>query len=308
MRIWFPAVLLLVSLNGCSEKEAAYEPEPGGRMYCINEKTDCYEPRYSPDGSRVLFVYANDLWTMPGTGGEAVKRSDVGKAIRSPGWRPGPGSKTVCFIARETPDKFTIMAMELDGSPREVYTSSSEIRNTSWSSDGEWIVFQEPSRGKGVFKVPAAGGDPELIGNNSGWETVLSCRCAIHSNTVLYSVSTGKAHYVYRLGIGGGDPELVFQSPVSVSDLAESRDGRYVAFIGASTSGQSESTDLWIGSVTSGETKMAASMGGDRFKFGSPDWSPDGKNIVFMIYDRAPGDGIWIRPKIFRLEVTPGFI
>jgi len=303
-------VLAFLAFAGCGEEseQLSFDNMEGGKMFVVFDQRNSQWPCYSPDGSQILFVFEDNLWTIPAAGGKPTRRSNLGNGtIMWPDWKPVAGSNTVCFVLRRGPDDYALMVMDLDGSPGEVHGSSKEILSTSWSRDGEYILFVEPSRGKGIFKLPAAGGEPVLVPNKNGWGSVFCCKCSPGSDTVIYPESHGTEHYIYRISIDGGVPEQVVKSPVSASQAAESHDGKYIAFVGTGTSGQAEGTDLWIGFTATGTAKRAASRGSS-FKFNYPNWSPDDSNIVFHISQRIVGGAPFTYPRIYRLELDPGFL
>src|SRR3569623_2446906 len=93
----------LVPVVGLSAIAAAQQPAPRvirGMRY----------PAVSPDGSKIVFSYRGDLWTVPSAGGEAKRLAE------HPGWdvraRWSPDGKTIAFSSDSAGnmDLFTIPA------------------------------------------------------------------------------------------------------------------------------------------------------------------------------------------------------
>jgi dipeptidyl aminopeptidase/acylaminoacyl peptidase len=55
--------------------------------------------------------------------------------------------------------------------PRRVTSSPRDDRKPAWSQDGEWSLF---SRDRRLWRIPRAGGDPELLTEGSAWSPVSS--------------------------------------------------------------------------------------------------------------------------------------
>lgn len=112
------------------------------------------EPRWSPDGSKIVFMSNREggqhIFTMNPNGTDVKKISDKG-ANGDPAWS-SDGSKISFGSNREGGSKLNIFTMNADGSGLQQVTHflpPYESGDTSWSPDGKKIVFEWDVGGKG---------------------------------------------------------------------------------------------------------------------------------------------------------------
>ena len=123
-------------------------------------------PAISPDGSTIIFSWQNDIWSVPRTGGMAVRLTVHASIDSRPVWYRD-GSRVAFASGRYgSTDIFT---MKPDGTDirRVTYDSSSEIP-TSVSPDGRFIYGQTNLWSRGdLFRVPTSGGDLQRLTNHA---------------------------------------------------------------------------------------------------------------------------------------------
>jgi Tol biopolymer transport system component len=137
------------------------------------------EPRYSPDGSKFVFMSGRDHGQhiyVANTDGSNIKKITDKGANGDPFWSPD-GSRISFGSNREGGGKLNIFTMKPDGSDVKQITHflpPYESGDTSWSPDGKYIVFEWDVDGKGqsdpnaraeVWIVPSDGsGEPVSTG------------------------------------------------------------------------------------------------------------------------------------------------
>jgi TolB protein len=125
-----------------------------------------------------------------------------------------------------------------------------------------------------VFIIPAGGGTPRLVTENTGY---------FHSwspdgKTILYTRGTKAGLTIYAISVDGG-PETALTSRTGVDDDPDySPDGKYIYF----------NSDRWGGMQIARmhpDGTQVEQVTFDNFKNWTPHPSPDGKSIVFLSYD-----------------------
>jgi len=121
-------------------------------------------PDFSPDGSRIAFAAptvaggVTDLWTVPSTGGTAIRVTDTpGLAERFPVW--SPDGHTLLYVAGP-PDNSSAQLWTLDvdtGLATQLTTDATfKDQTPDWSPDGEVIAY---NAGGDIWRMDADGTD-----------------------------------------------------------------------------------------------------------------------------------------------------
>ena len=98
---------------------------------------DHRHPRWSPDGSHLLFQADRGIWRVPALGGaprvvvEAPNDSLIGAL--SPTW--SADGLQVAWVVRDT-----VYARAIDGGQPRIIASLYEVHSLAWSPDGRWIA------------------------------------------------------------------------------------------------------------------------------------------------------------------------
>ena len=156
----------------------------GGRAVAVSGEMpgDHRRPRWSPDGSRLLFQAGGGIWMVPALGGaprpvvQALR--DVGSRALYPEWSPDGG--TVAWVRRDS-----ILARAVDGGDDRLIATLPEPHSLAWSPDGRWVAVVCGNEGfaygaaastmdvgfssigniapSSVWLAPAAGGTPVRV-------------------------------------------------------------------------------------------------------------------------------------------------
>lgn len=92
------------------------------------------EPAWSPDGRKLVFVRAHDLYVMEADGSHLRRLTRDGRST-SPAW--SPDGKTIAFVRGTGIDLLRVA----DGSILPVTNPGGEDRDPAWSPDGRSLVF-----------------------------------------------------------------------------------------------------------------------------------------------------------------------
>jgi Tol biopolymer transport system component len=129
-------------------------------------------PVWSPDGHKIAFHAEISK-------GEELLVLDFDKKSITPiakGMYPrwSPDGKRIVFLRAQEGDgrKLSIWVAKADGSGElKVAATDSRFPSAAWSADGKEIVYSSDDRHRSaIFRVPAAGGEPEEIARDSNME------------------------------------------------------------------------------------------------------------------------------------------
>ncbi|MBP8132617.1 MAG: PD40 domain-containing protein [Candidatus Hydrogenedentes bacterium] len=175
---------LQITDRGDVEEWPSYAPKSGGLLFVtgpykriqIREKmnvvvadaaaqantprllTEGDEPRYSPDGSRVLFVSRRtknkDVWVMSADGGLQTQLTNDPKDDENPCW--SPDGKHIVFASERT-GNFDLWVMNTDGTEvRQLTSTPAHERQPSWSStDHIYFTREASSSQSNIFRINA---------------------------------------------------------------------------------------------------------------------------------------------------------
>lgn len=223
---------------------------------------------WSPDGKRIAFVQRGDtgldLYVMNADGSNVQRLTTDSKEYHYPSW--SPDGRQISFTAQVEPGNTDIFVIDVDFSdPANV--SVSPARNltqnpsaddyASWAPDGAEIAFSsnrdDPDSHWNIWLIDSAGGEARQLtfANGDNESPVWSpdgTQIAFESNRVR------------RLGLGSD----------ALPDSSE--------LPGASTETGTANWDVYVMDADgTGIIPFTKSPASDRY----PNWSPDGKQIVF---------------------------
>jgi serine/threonine protein kinase len=136
-------------------------------------------PRWSPDGRYLAYISTSEpgsfVFLVPPHGGSPrrlietnLPALDIDMITQAMGDRPWSSDGRTLLLSRVTPSgQLAVYRVDRDNGDAEQLTSppvGSDDFGASYSFDGERIVFQRRTHGRGsLLTMPAAGGDPEVL-------------------------------------------------------------------------------------------------------------------------------------------------
>ncbi|EEY99824.1 protease-related protein [Vibrio sp. RC586] len=215
----------------------------------------------SPDGQKIAFTYAGQIWLVPAQGGEAVALTESGVYSENPVW--SPDSQSIAFSSdRYGFGDVFILSIQGGESRRLTYHGAKDIPY-AFSADGQLIYFS--SRRLGDDKANASVKQGSFMAQ-------------------LYSVPS----------VGGREQRVL---PIAVSDVAVSPAQSEILYTNQPSDEQpwrkgavSDATrDIWQWSPLTGKhTQITTFRGEDR----NPVWSTDGTSM-FYLSEQAGNFNVW---------------
>lgn len=201
-----------------------------------------------------------------------------------------------------------VYTMAIDGSEQKRITPlDMDIRNASWSPDGEYITFHArvPEGGWAVHTIKADGTELRRLSYGNG-ATDAWASWSPDGETIVFSSNRaphGPNYQTYIVNVDGTEERQLISNPRRSQRPVWSPDGRSIV-VGSNRDGQ---WDIYIDFVDgSGSVRVTNDARTDL----EPAWSPDGTKIIYT-GDNGDGDvGIYVvnadGTGQERLDVGPG--
>ena len=199
--------------------------------------------------------------------------------LRSPPPPPAAGRRPVLYSTLETQ---TIASSDR----RVTLVTASRIEAPNWLRDGQTLIYNSGGR---IYRVPAAGGEPQLI--DTGFATRCNNDHGVSPDGTTLAISDQsqakdgqRPSLIYTVPVAGGSPKLITPTGPSYWH-GWSPDGKTLAFCGQ----RNGEFDVYTVPAAGGEEKrLTTAKGLDD----GPEFSPDGRWIYFNS-DRTGTMQIW---------------
>ncbi len=126
--------------------------------------------------THIVFAYANDLWSVPRTGGDAVRLTSGTGTESDPVF--SPDGTRIAFTGEYDGNVDVFVIPATGGVPKRLTWHPAPDRVMGWTPDGKHILFSSPrtaySRFAEMFSVPVEGGVEEKLPFPSGYSAAFS--------------------------------------------------------------------------------------------------------------------------------------
>jgi Tol biopolymer transport system component/predicted Ser/Thr protein kinase len=257
-------------------------------------------PHWSPDGKYLAYVSSSEpgtpVFLVPSHGGAPRKListnirtldlATIGSAMGDHPW--SADSKDLLVSRADASGKTAIYRVDRDTGDAEQLTFPTPGRvdlSPSYSYDGERIVFQRRSNGKGaLLMMPAAGGDPQVLLADEFDNTSPAWRPDNRHVLFLSDRRGSSGSDVFEIDVTGGLPRQLTFETNRVFSVSVSADNR-VAY-----SPFWHDTFLFTVDVSSGERRQLNSHSKDNF---GARFSPDGRSVAYHS-TRTGNSEVWL--------------
>ena len=261
------------------------------------------EPAWSPDGSQIVFVSDrsgdNDLFIM-NADGSGVRHLTAGSALDgSPAW--SPDGRWIAFHSTRSGNGDLYLIQPEGGEPVRLTDAPANDGAPDWSPDGKQIVFMSQRDGGNwnVFTLEVASGEATRLTDHPAddeypaWSgeqiAFMSARTGDFELYVMNVDGSAQTRLTYWNGVDGypswsskiGAPRLatpaLFSGPTDGERIVfgSDRDGNdHALWVMAADGGQQARLDTVLNLDEQGRAQPFADW--------DAQWSPDGKQVVFV--------------------------
>ena len=297
------------SRRGGERPESIYvTPADGGPSRFVALVSDPHSPTWSPDGRWLALVSGNDQFAVgaaefankgpsaivlvPAAGGMPVPVTDNAALNVSPAWTPGD---RILFVSNRdgARDVYTVRVTSAGmpvGKPTRL-TTGLNAHSISLSADGRRLAYSAYTSHANVWAIPIPTDGPVSVDRATqvtmGNQTVESMTLSPDGRWLYFDSDRSGNADIYRMPLGGGEPQQLTTSPADDFSPNVSPDGRWVAF----HSLRFGTRDIFVMPAEGGEAQRVTDDPGEE---GLPIWSPDGRSLSYQLTGTDTRDGLYV--------------
>ena len=307
---------------GNSERpESIYvTPPDGGPSHSVGVVFDPHSLTWSSDGRWLALVSGNDQFAVgaaqfankgpsaivlvPAAGGGPVAVTDNAALNVSPAWTPD--ARHLLFVSDRdgARDVYAVRIASSGmpaGKPSRI-TTGLNAHSISLSADGTRLAYSVYTSHANVWAISIPTDGPVSVDRatqvTTGNQTVEGMTLSPDGRWLYFDSDRSGNADIYRMPLGGGEPEQLTTNPADDFSPNVSADGRWVAF----HSLRFGTRDLFVMPAEGGEAQRVTNDPGEER---TPIWSPDGRSLSYQLSGTGTRDGLYVISKDQRGQWGP---
>ncbi len=260
-------------------------------------------PAWSPDGRHLAFLRRsageNGIFIVPALGGAERKLGQTEPNLSRQAWSQcrlswSPDGKFLALADRDSSqNRYGIFLISVEDGEKQKLTSPSESSADNFpafSPDGQTLAFIRSGglSSEDIYLISMQGGKLQRLTTDD--RRVSSLAWTADGREIIFSSNRGGGFSLWRVAVSGGTPERVAATGQNAYSPAISRQGNRLAYnVSFLDSNIWRLDKLGAAGRRNSPAKLISSTRQDH----SPQFSPDGKKIVFAS-DRSGSDEIWV--------------
>ena len=268
-------------------------------------------PNWSPDGKYLLTNSGGRLYRIPVEGQATPEAIDIDSGLRlNNDHAPSPDGKMIAFSASSAASRQSqVYLSNADGSNARVVVTAAPSYFHGWSPDGRYLAYVHQHPGPNgapanydIFRVPAAGGEPEQLDSNPGQDD--GPDYSPDGKWIYFNSDRSGGWDIWRIPADGAGPNDQRAEQITKDALEDwfphpSPDGKWLLFLsfpeGTKTHNDKlPGTQLRMmptprpGLQQPAQIQALTTFFGGQGTINVNSWSPDSTRFAFVIYEPLP--------------------
>jgi Tol biopolymer transport system component/tRNA A-37 threonylcarbamoyl transferase component Bud32 len=283
-------------------------PDTTRRRIAVHRSTDfaLHSLAWSPDGKRIAYVNGNQgwltivnvapssIWVVNTAGGEPQRVTSEDHLNISPAWLD---ARHLLFISnRDRQRGLYVVEVGPHGARGEphIVPGVADPHSISYSIGSGRLAYSKLTLRQNIWAYPLGRPSPISIragrAVTSGSQVIEDHDVSPDGQWIVFDGNRRGNADIYKLRLGGGEPQPLTETPLDEFAPRWSPDGREIAFFGVPGGAGGVVRTGWVMSAQGGRPVRFT----DDPRWASlPSWSPDGLRIVFASY-RRPDATAWV--------------